>query len=182
VDNEQDDLAANFMNTQMGTTDGDTYTFRVNASAHNNEGGAYVTHIYATDCAGNQVSLALNAVQVMNDTEAPVISDVVVSDVSAEGYTITCTAVDNWGIYSVAFPSWTVANGQDDMDKDFFTNQLGTRDGDKYTFRVNASDHNNEGGWYTTHIYATDCAGNRTCLEVNEIIVQEPQWDQDPEQ
>jgi hypothetical protein len=62
--NDQDDLAADFMNTQQGTKSGNTYTFRVNASDHNNEGGQYVTHIYAKDKGGNTTQFVLNTVDV----------------------------------------------------------------------------------------------------------------------
>ena len=175
VNNGQDDLPAQFLTTQLGAKNGDTYTFRVNASAHNNETGAYVTHIYATDCAGNRVSLPLSAVQVMNDTEKPVISDVVVSDISAAGYTVSCKVTDNWGVSHVAFPTWTTDNGQDDIAADFMNTQRGTRNGDTFTFRVKTSDHNGDLGYYATHIYAVDCAGNRASAEPDLILVQDPQ-------
>jgi hypothetical protein len=71
--NNQDDLAEDFMNTQQGTKNGDYYTFQVKASAHNNEGGMYVTHIYAIDKGGNRVQLALDNVEVKDPTpETPV--------------------------------------------------------------------------------------------------------------
>lgn len=167
----QDDLAANFMATQQGTKNGDTYTFRVNASDHNNESGQYVTHIYAEDRSGNVTSLALSAVDVRNDTQNPVITDVTYTNLSASGYTVSCKVTDDWGVHSVAFPTWTVANGQDDLPEQFFTTQVGAKNGDTYTFRVNASAHNNEGGVYTTHIYATDCAGNRISVAVPDVQV-----------
>ncbi len=173
VANGQDDLPAQFMTTQLGAKNGDTYTFRVNASDHNNETGGYVTHIYATDCAGNVVSLPLSTVQVMNDTENPVISDVVVSNITAEGYTVSCKVTDNWGVHSVAFPTWTVANGQDDLAEQFMTTQLGTKNGNIYTFHVKASDHNNEKGAYSTHIYAKDCAGNTVQYVLDSIDVKD---------
>lgn len=175
VNNGQDDLPAQFLTTQLGTKDGDRYTFRVNASAHNNETGSYVTHIYATDCAGNRVSLALDAVQVMNDTELPVISDVTFSDITAAGYTVTCKVTDNWGVSKVAFPTWTTNNGQDDLAANFMNTQLGTKNGNTYTFQVKTSDHNNELGYYATHIYAVDCAGNVAKAEPAAIIVQDPE-------
>lgn len=171
--NGQDDLAANFLNTQRGTKNGDTYTFRVNASEHNNESGEYVTHIYATDCAGNRVSLALNGVEVRNDTQKPVVSDVKISEVSAEGYTVSCTVTDDWGVNRVAFPAWTVVNGQDDLPELFKDTQLGTRNGSTFTFRVKASDHGNQEGEYLTHIYAIDCAGNETQVVLDIVKVRD---------
>jgi hypothetical protein len=62
--NDQDDLADNFMNTQTGTKNGNTYTFTVRASDHGGETGSYVTHIYAVDKGGNTVKLALDPVDV----------------------------------------------------------------------------------------------------------------------
>jgi hypothetical protein len=60
------------------------------------------------------------------------------------------------------------------MDNDFMLNQLGTRNGDIFTFRVNVSDHNYEKGYYVTHIYALDFAGNQVCVELDPILIQDP--------
>ena len=58
--NGQDDLAADFMNTQTGVQSGNTYTFTVRASQHNGETGTYFTHIYAVDKGGNQTKVELS--------------------------------------------------------------------------------------------------------------------------
>lgn len=170
VHNDQDDLPANFFGTQLGTQSGNTFSFRVNASAHNNEGGEYITHIYAFDRSGNQTVYHVDPVVVRNDDQKPVISDVRYSELSSSGYTVSCKVTDDWGVNSVSFPTWTVHNGQDDLAEQFLTTQLGIRDGDRFVFRVDTSDHNNETGAYITHIYATDCAGNRSSIEVDDPI------------
>lgn len=172
VRNEQDDLASNWMSTQLGTKSGNRYTFRVNASEHNNETGMYVTHIYAEDSQGNVGKLALDAIEVRNDYQNPVISDVTVSQLSSSGYTVTCKVTDDWGISNVCFPTWTLNNGQDDLIANWPTTQRGTKNGDYYTFRVNASDHNNESGSYVTHIYATDGAGNQVIATTETVEVR----------
>jgi hypothetical protein len=169
----QDDLPEQFFTTQLGTKNGETYTFRVKASDHNNETGAYVTHIYAIDCAGNTVILPLSTVEVRNDTTNPVISDAVISNITAAGYTVTCKVTDDWGVHSVAFPTWTLLNGQDDLADYFMTTQVGTRTGDIFTFHVKSSDHNNEAGYYATHIYAIDCAGNIVGLALDPVEVKD---------
>lgn len=107
------------------------------------------------------------------DHEHPVISDVVVSDISAAGYTVTCTVTDNWGLSRVSFPTWTVLNDQDDLAADFMNTQQGTKSGNTYTFRVNASDHNKEGGQYVTHIYAKDKGGNTTQYVLDTVDVKD---------
>ena len=169
--NGQDDLKWYAQKVEDGVS---RYTVRIDASAHNNETGQYVTHIYAKDRGGNEATLALPAVMVMDDTEKPVISNAVISDVTDQGYTVTCTVTDNWGVHSVAFPTWTLENGQDDLAEGFMDTQRGVKDGDTYTFRVKASDHNNEKGAYVTHIYAKDSAGNISSLSLEAVNVEEP--------
>lgn len=98
------------------------------------------------------------------DTIAPVISDVSVKDVSKDGYTVICRVTDEGGsgIDRVQFPTWSNINGQDDLDPNWWFGgySSGIKDGDYYSFRVNTSQHNEDGEIYTTHIYAFDKAGN----------------------
>ncbi len=171
--NNQDDLPADFLNTELGTKNGNTYTFRVDAAKHNLEAGYYTTHIYAVDALGNTTTAGVGNVQVPEDKQEPVITDVEYTQVSASGYTISCTVKDNWDIDKVAFPTWTLANGQDDLKSDWWNTQKGTRNGDRFTFRVNASDHKKETGDYVTHIYALDLKGNKAVLNLPSVKVMD---------
>jgi hypothetical protein len=107
------------------------------------------------------------------DSTFPTITDVTVTDITSAGYTVTCKVTDDWGVSKVAFPTWTVANDQDDLAADFLNTQKGTKNGNTYTFRVNAADHNNETGLYVTHIYAVDKGGNTTKLVVDLVTVED---------
>ena len=178
--NGQDDLLRDW-NTNpkaRGTQNGDTWTFHVDIADHNNEGGEYCTDIHAYDKYGNASSLGAPRISV--DTEAPVISNVKVSNITTEGYDVSCTVADNVGVNRVVFPTWTVLNGQDDLAAAWWdvdhTATRGTRNGDTWSFHVNIADHNNERGAYLTHIYAYDDAGNRSAVysEIGQIIVPEP--------
>lgn len=176
--NGQDDLLRDW-NTNpkaRGTQNGDTWTFHVDIADHNNEGGEYCTDIHAYDKYGN--ASGWNAPRISIDTEAPVISDVKVSNITTEGYDVSCTVTDNVGVNRVVFPTWTVLNDQDDMIKDWGSDPKtrGTQSGDTWTFHVNIADHNNERGAYLTHIYAFDDAGNHSAVgsEIGQIIVPEP--------
>ena len=176
--NGQDDLLRDW-NTNpkaRGTQNGDTWTFHVDIADHNNEGGEYCTDIHAYDKYGN--ASGWNAPRISIDTEAPVISDVKVSNITTEGYDVSCTVTDNVGVNRVVFPTWTVLNDQDDMIKDWGSDPKtrGTQSGDTWTFHVNIADHNNEHGAYLTHIYAFDDAGNHSAVgsEIGQIIVPEP--------
>lgn len=59
--NGQDDLLTDWSNNALadGTKVGDTYSYRVKISDHNNEYGIYYTHIYAWDQYGNETSHAV---------------------------------------------------------------------------------------------------------------------------
>ena len=105
------------------------------------------------------------------DDKKPVISNVQISNVTADSYTVTCDIYENSeaGLNRVQFPTWTPYNDQDDIADSWATNSavsgsLNRIDTHNYTatFRVVRSQHNNEVGEYYTHIYAYDTAGNRS--------------------
>ena len=120
-------------------------------------------------CAKHYAGYGVNEGVEAYDNKAPVISDIVFSNISSKGYTVTCKVTDNWGIEYVSFPTWTTKNDQDDLAADFLNTQRGTANGDIYTFEVKTSDHNNEVGTYATHIYAQDLGGNLVSF-ANETI------------
>jgi hypothetical protein len=150
--NGQDDLI-----WHQGVINGNTASYRVKISEHNNETRCtYVTHIYAWDAAGNSSNVSAGSVYIGDETP-PTISNVKVSDISADGYTVTCNVSDNIGVAKVEFPTWTPDNnGQDDLIW-----HQGTINGNTASYRVKISEHNNETKCtYVTHIYAWDAAGN----------------------
>lgn len=153
-----------------GTISGNKATCKINVSEHGNKVNTnYVTHIYAYDAVGNSGVGAADVVYI--DAQPPVITDVTVSDVSSNGYTITCTVSDDVGVTNVTFPTWPSPdeNGQPVWHE-------GTISGNKATCRINVSDHGNKTNMnYITHIYAYDAAGNSVSSAVNPIFVGETQ-------
>ncbi|MBQ8857591.1 MAG: GBS Bsp-like repeat-containing protein [Lachnospiraceae bacterium] len=127
--------------------------------------GTTYTTVQLTDGTGNKIP-------VENSGSAPKITDVSVSDVSASGYTVTCTVDAENGLDCVRFPTWTENNGQDDLNSAWTTSDAskGTINGNRVTFRVNASEHNGESGLYHTHIYAYDRAGKSSCVYVGASV------------
>ena len=110
----------------------------------------------------NNPQFGTKTVTITKDSTKPTISDVKVTNVSAEGYTVSCTVKDNVAVDRVQFPTWTSYAGQDDLLKDWQTNAKakGTISGNTVTFNVKNTDHNGEIGTYITDIYAYDKAGN----------------------
>ena len=109
----------------------------------------------------------------LKDEELPIISNVQITNLSSDGYKVTCTVTDNVGVAKVCFPTWTEANGQDDLAGDWGTSAIGTCEGgNTYSYWVKVSDHNNEGGRYITHVYAFDTAGNYSYQEVTADVVR----------
>ena len=160
----------------VGTRDGDTWKVHINAADHENRSN-YITDIRAWDMRGNLGSYL--GIHVNLDMELPVISNVQVTNVTTEGYDVSCTVTDNVGVNRVVFPTWTALNDQDDLAPEWWdvnhTATRGTQNGDTWTFHVNIADHNNEHGTYLTHIYAYDDAGNRNVFTLEiEVPVPNP--------
>lgn len=172
--NGQDDLSIGW-GTDTAVyepNDGNSYSYRINVSKHNNENGKYITSVHAYDIAGNYSWYEVTA---NVDTIAPTITNVQITDITNDGYTVTCEATDNAdgsGMLKVCFPSWTDANGQDDLFDDWWntTAVYSPISGNTYSYRVNISDHNNEEGLYKTEIHAYDTAGNYSRYEVSTDI------------
>ena len=94
------------------------------------------------------------------DNSAPVIGKPVISNVSANGYTVSCTVTDNNAVSTVRFPTWTENNGQDDI-----VWYDGVQNGDTWSCTVNINNHNGESGCvYITEIHAADKAGNAAAV------------------
>lgn len=109
-----------------------------------------------------------DAVNGSDDTEKPVISNVQITDVNKDGYTVTCTVTDNVGIDRVEFPTWNA--GQSGGGKDA-TWLRGTINGNTASVRVNVRDWNNYEGDYHSDIYAYDTSGNFKTEEVRYIYI-----------
>lgn len=145
---------------------GDTASFYVNVSDHNNETGKYLTHIYASDTKGYESSASAGEINVPEDTKGPEISNIRITEVSSGGYRVTCTVTDETGVARVKMPTWSDRNGQDDL-----VWHEATLNGNTATFYVRTADHKSETGSYTTHIYADDTRGNNSSTAAPTIHV-----------
>ena len=83
------------------------------------------------------------------DTEAPSISNIRVTDVTRDGYTVSCTVTDHTGVAWVQFPTYYPG----ESEAVWLT---GSVYGNEASVRVSADRE----GWYITQIYAGDAAGN----------------------
>ena len=161
VKNNQDDIV-----WHEAAISGNTATFYVRVSDHNDEAGDYLTHIYATDKRGYQSSNSAGTINVPEDKQGPEISNVQISEVTPNGYRVTCTVTDETGVARVKMPTWSDRNGQDDL-----VWHEATLNGNTATFYVRTADHKSETGSYTTHIYADDTRGNNSSTAAPAIHV-----------
>jgi len=136
--------------------------------------GEQKVDIYAVNVeGGSDQLLGYDTVTIDGDAACPVISDVSVTDVDATGYTVSCTVTDEYGVDRVLFPAWTERDGQDDLPENWVTDSAVsiTPDGETYTYRVEANDHNGEAGAYITRIDAYNVYGNSASLTVDPVLV-----------
>lgn len=129
----------------------------------------------ATDAAGNEVTASRQITNI--DKETPTISKTEVKNVTTTGYDVYVYGVQDSGsgVNRVQFPTWTTANGQDDIQSNWTTNitAKGTKqsDGTTWIYHVNVTDHNNEAGEYNTHVYVYDNLGNSKSISTHLITV-----------
>lgn len=76
------------------------------------------------------------------------------------------------GISRVAFPTWTTKKDSKGNDQDDIIWADGIVKDGKASFTVKISDHNNELGYYRTHIYAYDKCGNSDAVAVPDVYIE----------
>lgn len=132
-------------------------------------------YIYAINIgSGANVLLGSKTVNIPKDGVDPTISNVKITNITEDGYTVSCTVTDNEGVGRVRFPTWTAnavnGNDQDDIEWYVFTENANAKSITAY-HRVKTSDHKNESGVYLNHIYAADQSGNEICVGAPSVNV-----------
>ena len=129
----------------------------------------------AIDNAGNISAESSTLIKI--DKTAPTITSAEIKNVTPTGYDVYVYGVKDAGsgVNRVQFPTWTSANGQDDIQSDWWssTSATGTKqsDGTTWVYRVNTTAHKNESGTYYTHIYVYDNLGNSKNVSTHTITV-----------
>ncbi len=138
-------------------------------SAQMYAGGSQVST--STDSGGQRnvqsgVFILSSAGAAAPDTEKPTITRTTTMQNGSDSFYAYAYATDNVGVTKVQFPTWTDNNGQDDLVWHEGVKGNWTVNGQTYNYRylINKSEHNNESGPYTIHVYAYDAAGNNSAV------------------
>ena len=152
-----------------------TYRKRVRISDHNNVQGEYNVHLYYVQndgrlvgVSGTKTTVSLGkpkgTISIQNRNKETGDFDIVVSGISSPG-----------GLKEVSLPTWSEANGQDDIK---WYNAERQDDG-TYRKRVRLSDHKNVEGEYNVHLYYVQndgslvgVSGTKTTISVEKPKVQ----------
>ena len=154
--------------TYPGTASGTNFSCTISPADHGDAWGEYLMNITVYDPLGNNATLSEYAVYVPpNETEPPVIGNVVVSDVTSDGFTITSIVSDNTAVRRVLVPAWTQINGTDDLAWHEATITEGTA-----SVRIPTNAYNGASGTYLAQVYAYDAAENMTFYD--NITIQVP--------
>ncbi|MBU5445556.1 GBS Bsp-like repeat-containing protein [Paenibacillus sp. MSJ-34] len=135
---------------------------------HNRELGRYITHIYKVDADDQSTIIGwvnVNVVKKRTDLFIHAPQIVWVTDFSFDIY------LSNVQAKKVEFPTWTLANGQDDLIW-----YQGTHLGEGYwKVTIDLTRHRKEAGVYTTHIYKFDSSGTSTMIgSINVNVIDTP--------
>lgn len=121
-----------------------TYKLTVNIKDHNYDTGLYYSHVYGNSATRSNIWLG----QALEQTIAEPKVQAKIDAVTATGYTITVQNVPSY-IDKVRIPTWTEANGQDDV-KWYEAKKLSNG---FYQLTIDIVNHGYEKGLYHSHIY-----------------------------
>ncbi|HFI0620303.1 TPA: GBS Bsp-like repeat-containing protein [Streptococcus suis] len=163
--NGQDDIKWHEASRQ---SDG-SYKVTVNKTQHKNESGKYNVHVYYQGLDGNMTGIGATSVELKELKPTGTVTvknvdsnkgnfDVIVSDINAPK-----------GLSKVYVPTWTEANGQDEIKWYEASRQI---DG-SYKVTVNKSQHKNESGKYNIHVYFRELDGSMTGIGATSVVLTE---------
>ena len=189
--NGQDDIFSNWWSNSAASAavsdkGGGNYSFSytVYTKDHNYEKGDYATHVYVYDKCGNEASSDRPGIVNMSCPSPDASCSIKSIDKKNGTYTVSF----KFRVYgpqgNVAFPTWTIKNGQDDMKNPWGTNSLYqgrciSRSGNLsytdcvYEYDVKMSDHNYERSNYITHCYVWDVYGQEGFASTGYVNLDE---------
>ncbi len=157
-------------------TSGTVYTLVVTTAAkQDNTQKVVINTNVCTDVVENGNIATSKEVKI--DRKAPTATSCEVKNITATGYDVYVYGVtDSTGVDRVLFPTWTQNNGQDDIQANWWETTNDTAKGENlgngtWHYRVNVTDHKNEYGTYTTHVYTYDTLGNKQICSSTNIEV-----------
>ena len=172
--NGQDDIIWYTANRQNNGT----YTVNVKASAHKNSTGLYNIHLYYVQKDGQLTGVGGTTTQVFigktPEQLKPKASFAIENNNTAAGTfdAVVRNIVAPTGLKEVLVPSWSLADGQDDLIWHKATRQA---DG-SYRVTIKATDHKNSTGKYRADAYLVDDSNKRFYLteKVVEVFQTRP--------
>ncbi|NQP35850.1 N-acetylmuramoyl-L-alanine amidase [Streptococcus suis] len=146
-----------------------SYKVTVNKTQHKNESGKYNVHVYYQGLDGNMTGIGATSVELKELKPTGTVTvknvdsnkgnfDIIVSDINAPK-----------GLSKVYVPTWTEANGQDEIKWYEASRQI---DG-SYKVTVNKSQHKNESGKYNIHVYFRELDGSMTGIGATSVVLTE---------
>lgn len=139
---------------------GDYHGFSMRFSV--DKAGTHTVKVLLQNIGGNAITFGTYSMNIPADTTGPEISNVQITNVTNEGYDISCTVTDNVRVTRVLFPTWTTrADGSADLPNDWNTSGafLGKQAGNTWSFHVSKADHEGRSN-FITDIRAYDPTGN----------------------
>lgn len=127
-------------------------------SNHNSESGIYHTDVYVDGAMFRGSTTQVNPASVIVTAPATIGLNNAYYDIYINGV--------NSQVAQVLFPTWTVANGQDDLETPWIQGQRVSER--KWKISIPLNKHNYETGNYITDIYSVDNYGNR--LQIGSSI------------
>lgn len=104
----------------------------------------------------------------------PRIENARISKITNTGYIVQCEVYDEVNsVTRVAFPTWTTNTDSSGNSQDDIVWADGTISGSTATFEVKISDHNNELGYYRTHIYCYNSTGASSSVALPDVFVEQ---------
>ncbi|WP_104930035.1 GBS Bsp-like repeat-containing protein, partial [Streptococcus suis] len=149
-------------------TDG-SYLAKVAKTQHKNESGHYTSHVYYLGTDGSLTGIGATSAELKEIKASGTVAAVNVNSNTGSFEVKVSNIVAPRGLSKVLVPTWTDSKGQDDI----IWHEAQRQTDGSYLAKVAKTQHKNESGHYTSHVYYLGTDGSLTGIGATSAELKE---------
>ncbi|HFI0467153.1 TPA: GBS Bsp-like repeat-containing protein [Streptococcus suis] len=149
-------------------TDG-SYLAKIAKTQHKNESGHYTSHVYYLGTDGSLTGIGATSAELKEIKASGTVAAVNVNSNTGSFEVKVSNIVAPRGLSKVLVPTWTDAKGQDDI----VWHEAQRQTDGSYIAKIAKTQHKNESGHYTSHVYYLGTDGSLTGIGATSAELKE---------
>ncbi|MGQ7461451.1 GBS Bsp-like repeat-containing protein [Streptococcus suis] len=146
-----------------------TYLAKITKTQHKNESGKYTSHVYYLGTDGSMSGVGVTSAVLTEVKPSGTVAAVNINGKTGSFEVKVSSIVAPLGLDKVLVPTWTENKGQDDI----VWHEAQRQSDGTYLAKITKTQHKNESGKYTSHVYYLSTDGNLSAIGATSAVLPE---------